>query len=725
MALDVYSPCLGGLNKKIKFCQCGKDLLPDLNKIVDAIEGGQRAGALGLINRQLELKGSRPCLLTLKGATQLDLKDVEGARKTAAEFVQAHPDSPTACALSAILAAVDSNRDAALKWLQRALAEESTSVHELVMRALRAVSQLLIATGDYLAARAHLWLMLTLAGDDVDRAADAPEILAQLDRSSRLSPLIKQDWPLVGPPDGALWTDAFQAAFQLGRRGAWTEALQRFEALADELPNEPTIWKNIAILAGNLARTDQAAEAWHRYAAMRGVDLEQAVQAEALAQMLAPPEHPLVPEVVQTYQVLDTDRVLERLVSDRSTDQIQEDLSVLGSDESPPPKAAFWLLDRPLPPSGENLTFDQVPSIVGELHLFGRETDRDARLDLVTLKTEDFESKADSVRRLLDEYGGELQQEQTIREVPAREAALDWQWRLPDDVTPATARALVEEKRRQMNLERWPSLPQPELDSKSPNEIFPDPEYRIRLLALILRLELNYEAAGIEFDFNKLRAQLRLPVREDLPAGQLLSGHIPLVQLHLLSPDQLSDDVLLGMFVVATVHGMRRAIRRLALALLDRTTVHDKVDRAQIYHALFSVARDPDEALQWLLDAKQAAIQANRSPALFLLEELELRRTRGEAAECQRLIDELQRRHIREPGVAQALYQWLEKIGAIAPDARALRRTDAATAAVAPPAAASSGIWTPDQGASPVPAGAPSQPSADKAPSGLWLPGMD
>ena len=83
MALDPYQSCLGGMPKKIKFCPCAKDLMGDLNKIVEALKGGQRAGALSLLNRQLELKGSRACLLALKGMTQLQMQDVEGVAETA------------------------------------------------------------------------------------------------------------------------------------------------------------------------------------------------------------------------------------------------------------------------------------------------------------------------------------------------------------------------------------------------------------------------------------------------------------------------------------------------------------------------------------------------------------------------------------------------------------------------------------------------------------------
>ena len=42
MALDHYSLCPCGSGKKIKFC-CSNDILPELEKVVRAIEGDQEA----------------------------------------------------------------------------------------------------------------------------------------------------------------------------------------------------------------------------------------------------------------------------------------------------------------------------------------------------------------------------------------------------------------------------------------------------------------------------------------------------------------------------------------------------------------------------------------------------------------------------------------------------------------------------------------------------------
>ena len=718
MALDVYQSCLGGMPQKIKFCPCGKDLLGDLNKIVEALQGGQRAGALSLLNRQLELKGSRACLLTLKGVTHLQLGDKEGLTKTAETFLQAHPDNPVACAMSAIVAATDQNRDLALERLQQALAHETLEMHELVYEALGILAQLLAQSGDIPAARAHLLRMIELAGDN---DTGPREMLMQLDSAAGVPILFKQDWELTAPPPDAVWKDAAEAALQFAVRGAWAEALKRFQALAEELPREAAIWKNVAILAGYVAQSQLASDAWHRYAASEGMDLDDAVEAEALAQLLAEPEPSLIPEIAQTYPVLDTDRVLERLLSERHVDRMGADLSQMAGEGMPAPKAAFWLLDRALPGNSEGLTFDQIPSIVGELYLFGRETDREARLEFVTSKTADLDAKTEQVRQLLAEFGGELEREETIREIPASAAALTWRWRMPNDVTADQRSTLIEQKRRDINLNVWPDTPLPELDGKTPAQVAPDPAYRVRLLALILRLELAGEQSRFDFDFNELRAKLGLPTRTDLDAAALQTRRVSLTQMHLVPSEQLMDEPLAALYVVASVYRLPRAVRRLGLEVLRRPGLQNTLRRAEICHSLFAFSQTLDEALDWILQAQQAAVQAKQSPARYLLEELELRRARGEPAECQRLLMRLRSQHGEEPGVAQALYNWLRSVGAIAPDGRVAQRQGPEgppQAAVPPPAGgqAPSGLWTPGQ---------PTAPPAGSSKSGLWIPGMD
>ena len=88
MPLDANDLCPGGTGKKVRHCQC-RDILGELGKIADALEGKQRVAALGRINRALATKASRPCLLALKAQTLLSLGELQDLEDTVATFIQA------------------------------------------------------------------------------------------------------------------------------------------------------------------------------------------------------------------------------------------------------------------------------------------------------------------------------------------------------------------------------------------------------------------------------------------------------------------------------------------------------------------------------------------------------------------------------------------------------------------------------------------------------------
>ena len=51
MALDPYSPCPCGTGKKIKFCDCAKDMLGDMERVITLLDAGAPlpSGGVGAI----------------------------------------------------------------------------------------------------------------------------------------------------------------------------------------------------------------------------------------------------------------------------------------------------------------------------------------------------------------------------------------------------------------------------------------------------------------------------------------------------------------------------------------------------------------------------------------------------------------------------------------------------------------------------------------------------
>jgi hypothetical protein len=503
---------------------------------------------------------------------------------------------------------------------------------------------------------------------------------------------------------------------ELAGRGVWAEALARFAALADELPNEPVVWRNVAILAGHLSRPVDAGEAWRKYAALDGVDPQEAIEAEALAQLLLEEEEPTVPQVTQVYPISDSERVTERLLSEDQADHIAGDVSSLGTEDAPPPKAAFWILDRPLPSAADSLAAADIPNVLGHALLFGRETDREARVEFVTTKTLDFEAKAEVIRKLLGEYGGEMESEEPTGEVPATAAATTRRWRLPDGLPHEQRTKLLAEKHREMYLNDWPETPLPQLDNKSPAEAAADPEYRTRVLAAILLMELAAEPTGGDFDYNEIRGKLGLPASEDVSVSTEDLAVMPLARLHRVNPAELSDSDLLSVYGHAWMNRATRAIRRLAPEMLSRTSVHSEIDLGEIHYALSVVAKNADDALEAIHNAQSAAESTGRSPARWLIHELDIRLMRNEPEACESIISRIQSKHINEPGIGEALYSWLLRVGAITPDGQPARATP--TQQPSPEAAAPTPgeIWTP---------GGETPKTGGEEKPGLWVPGMD
>ena len=716
MTLDTYQPCPCGSGKKIKFC-CSHDIVSDLDKVLRTLAGDQRVAALDQIGKLIASKGPRAALLAVKATVQMDLGEFEPAQKTVDEFLRIAPDNPVALSQSAALEATHGDTAAAVDDLQDALERIGENFPAEVYEVLGFVGRVLLNEGNVLAARAHIMLQASIGGPDNSQPL---QVLTQIDGSRELPQLLKQTFVLAQPSAGAAWSAEFNAALVPARRGAWLASSHLFATLAKKFPDEPAIMRNVAILCSWLGNRAMTVVAWRRYAAMPGVSLDDAVEAEALAQLLDPATHAdQLDEVTVSYPLRDMHAVMEKLLSDRRASRMDIDLSSLAGEDEPPPKAVFWLLDRPLPATSDGLTRDSIPRVLGEMYVFGKQTDREARLEFSLTRTDDFETRQAALRELLGDLLAPAEKEEVTGEVSAVGHALSWSWRWPDDAPVELREALISNQRRDTIFHVLPNLPLGVLEGRRPCEVSGDPAFRVRLLAAILLLDLAGEQQGWNLDFNELRRQLQLPTRDLLERSTFDSRSMSLISLPRLSQlnvSTLSDEDLTSAFHVAAMTRSLNAVRRLATEMIGRPSFEKSPEKLLAYQSLSGIAPTSDEAIAWIHKAIVAAEALRRSPAEMLLSELVLRLGRGESEEVMRLIKRLQTKHISEPSVAQQLYSILVRFGVIAPNG-APAATPAATRAPEP---AGAGLWTSD---GPAPAAAAT--AAAPAQSKLWLPGMD
>jgi tetratricopeptide (TPR) repeat protein len=723
MAADPYQPCPCGIPKKIKFC-CGADVLEDLGKIEQAISGEQRLGALDLCNRLLAQKPDRPCLLMNKALVQLQLEEHDAAAETVKHLLEVSPHNPAGHALAAILACHHLDVDTAVQSLQTALEEAQGQLVTPVYEALGVVSQALELVEEPLPARAYAVLQAT-ASQGRDQMAVYRLLGLSTMRHVPLAAVGKSDFTALPPPQNLSPADAqqFDAAQQLVLLGCWRAGAQAYAALAERFPHSPLAWQNLAACRLRILDEDGAIAALRRLAALPGIPRDDAIEAEALAIYLAGPGPiDMVPEVTVTYAVTDSAQLREQFLSNKRLQSVPVPRPEGETPNEPPPLAAYLLLDRPIPATGQNLSRDTVPRLLGTLLLYGKETDRPARLEFVTLKMADYESRL----KHLTEVGGPLLAEKLSEEETGRASAvaanLSINWRLPDDTPTEVRKRLVQEQRTLGLLSIWPNLPMGALDGRSPRQVVADPQGQIRVLALILTMDL--EESDENPDYNKLRRSLGLPTLEPIDPTTVDLDRLSPAQLARLEVAKLTDDKLVSVYRRALIYATPRLMKPLALEVAARPKLdnHPQLDKTEVYDLLSRLVSDPDDILKNLLKAQEAAKAKGRSPARYLLQELPIRLARGEGQESRRILNLLMTRHAGEPGIQQALGNMLNELGLIRVDPDtgrpviAIPSAGPSPAAVSEPAAAApSGLWTPEAAA---PAAA-----ASEGKSKLWLPG--
>jgi hypothetical protein len=711
MPIDPYSPCPGGTGKKIKFC-C-PHLLGELQKIQRMLEGEQYQACLGHVERLEKSNPDQPCLLSVKTLLLRILERFDDARKTTIRFLDKYPENPIALAESAMLAAIDEEGHQAMRLILRAVTATG-ELHPRVYQAMDVITRMLAASGEFLAARALASIQVGVHRED----RSAVELLLQMNGSPRVPLLIKQSASkLLPPPEDAPWKEELDEILSMTGEIRWMEAEARLAPLAERV-GEPLVWQNLATLRAWLADTPRCIEALERLATL-DVPLEDAVEAEAVARLLD--DDPLGDglEVSSlTYHVSDAPRLEEALFAAPRVGGMPPEMATRVTDEVPPPKSVFVLFDRVSVDTDKVTSHEDLARVVGQALLFGKQTDRDARLEVIGVSASDL----DAVKSLLSETGGDAIGGEPERELAGHDSAsrqlLVPNWRLPAQLARDEFQRIIGEHLEQALLETWPQTPLGLLDGKCPQEVAGDEAYRVRLLAAIMVLDCWLQDDNTHFDWNRLRSHLGLPTLDPIDPQQTPLDTLPLVRWSRVEVEKLDDEALSAGYRRAMTFRAEPAMRRLAPAVADRPSFTGRPERRLALEMMIGTCEDLDQALRYLEAARQEPNQPKGACAHWDLLELPLRFRREEPDEARRVLEHLERRHINEPGVAHALSELLVRLGVLNPDG-----TPAVPLEEAPPeqpslivpgqeGAKPGELWTPDS----------QKPSGDKP--GIWTPGQ-
>ena len=713
MAIDLYAPCPCGSGKKLKFC-CG-DLASEIEKVHRMIQGEQPHAALKHVEHLLEKEPQRASLLDLQATIELTLHSFDAARQTIDTFLAAHPQSASAHAHAAILAAAVESGTAAIGPLQDALERLEKDMPLRVLEAIGAVGQALLMEGELVAARTHLLLYAGIAPEGDNRGL---ELLLRMNLKAGL-PLLMREYLLLAdcPPDVS-WQEQFEEAKQCSGRGLWRRAEAIMAKLRSEAGAVPAIVYNLAVLRGWLGDVAALAAGLHEYAAL-DVPLDNAAEAEALAQLVDPNlEDPQLETVRLDYPISDDNALSESFAKDRRVEDYAMDPASQDEDELARPRSTHILLDREPPSSGVDIKRDNIPHVVGFLTVYGKRTDREARLELTADRDERLEKIQSLIKDIAGNSIGELTDTEVLTKKSVSEESLSWRWRLPNDTPPDHRRKLLSEERRDAILDRWTIAPRAALSGKSPKEAVGDPALRIALVASALIIEqAAVDPAELPL-FAELRERLELTQPEPFGPEGLDLEHVPIVRIPRMVLSQIADQQLARLLDRTTMMGADVATLLVAQELIARPELDAGVDLAGAYRQL--IQREPDhrKAHKWIENARAWSQGQGKSAAEWVLLEMELAIERGDGAQVQQSLNEIRDHHLEEPGVADATYRILQAAGLVAPPEAAaaqapMQRQPLSTA---PPASDGQGIWTPGGETAPA-----EKSESDDKPA-IWTP---
>lgn len=694
MSVDPYALCPCGSGKKLKFC-CS-DLVHEIEKIHKMIEGDQPRAALRHVEHTLKKKPNRPSLLDLKATLELTLHQFEAAEQTIATLLEKDPKNPAAHAQQAILQCAQGDARGAVNPLQTALQLIDDSMPRRVLEAIGAVGHALLLEGNVLAARAHLWLYQGVAGDEDNRAL---ELLVRLNQAAGLPLLLREQHYLHEPPAGHPCEDDHNRAQLFAARGQWRRAAQLFDKLCEGYSELATLHYNRALVYSWLGDLERCAAGLHEYAC-RDVPLDEAVEAEALAQLIDPELKEASVDVVRiTYPITDEEEVTARLTRNPGFAPYDVTAEEFESEEGPPPRAAYLLLDRPAVARGEGITREQVPRIVGFISQYGRQTDRAERLELVLDRNEEFDDNRALLETALRDVIGEAESEVAEGPSGAPEQTLSWRWHFPDDTPPKRRRQLLREETRAALLERWPERPRVALEGKTPKEAAGQPGMKVRTLASVLLLEQGTRNQRSPEVFAELRAQLGLPAAGPIDPSGVELDVLPLGRVPRVDLSGASDDELAQLYQRAALAGAAGAVTHVGRELVRRPSLTGRMDVDEVYRRLITLEEDSAKAVQIVDEARRRAEQAGGSSAPWDLMELELHILEGAQEEATRVLDHIRTEHVNEPGVAEHLYELFYALGMIREDGQPMGPSPDAT-----PEPPQSEIWTPDSARQQAPA---------------------
>ena len=677
MPFDPYALCPGGRDKKIRFC-C-PNMLKELEQVVSLLESGQPSACLSYVETLEKTHPDCACLTKAKLSIYRSENRWQEALPVAEQFYAREPDNPTAAAEYALALVVTGNPKLAISTLVDAFERtKADTIHSMLLQAA-----LQVATYSLLGGLVVPAIGIGHVLKEIPAVSEKAHTLLFRATSETEVPLLLRDWSFdFDCPSDFPGKETFDEAAVLVRLMRWKQALALLESLTQHADAWSGIWHNIATICLWLLEQEKACEALKTYASLPNTPMEDAVDAETLRLLFTPnPLGDSTEMLFAEYTITDADKALEILLSSPLFQHVVIPPHELGS---PPPRGFFMVLDRPFPEkeSGSEIVpaLENLPVLYAIAVLFGKETDREARLLLQALPMDDREVAEGKVRDALGDIvqfpGVIVKQASTSKTRVLAECRVVFPPSLDDNRK--LYKKLSEEYHATRFIDLWISNPLGLLDGKTPSEAAKDTAYTIPLLAAIRTIELWINEDVDDFA-NILRTRLGLPVFDTIAVADnsdedaliALDAH-PVWRWHRFDVSKLSTEVLAsGMQVVLGMRELRTAAK-FAEELLSRPM--DSMafsERFMALEALIAAAQtdgDIEQALLWVERGKSESAAKNVPDAAWYLHEIELHLIQNDSQALINAIEYLMANYKQDDAVMGALQELFVRLGMLNPD---------------------------------------------------------
>ncbi|MDA8697457.1 protein-disulfide isomerase [Rubripirellula sp.] len=716
MSVDKYAVCPCGSGKKIKFCKC-KESIDEMDRVVNMVNGGQIVPALDRLSEVLQTHPDAAWALAIRGRLLLDLREYETLNENADRFIRLQPSNPLALTQRAAANLFRGQVEPATESMLNALTESGRDVDAFVLDVSSALAYMLAQRGVFLTSRVYAALAMMTTGYQGGQAAIS--VLQQLNTSPTINQLIKATPTLIPRPDDVEWAERYDEATSLLENQKIDLAESKFQSLQRTLPNEPAVLSGLLMCAIWRGDTDAQSTLFKKLSTCESLDQEQRVQSRALSALVDPRSPDLSIAVKQMEGPINNAEEVElSLMANSRFTALPPNMlgSLRMTDDEVPPRAGFQILDRDKPDSLDQLPpIDDVPEAIALVFVYGKQTDRDARIEVHDVRPRHLQEVKDRLAELIP--GIELQ-ESDSDPLPLLAACQPQVAIIPFKAKQSEAETLQADLMVARLADRIVNTEIPFLGGKTLTETAND-ETLVFERTVAVRLIEQYDEIVSKSDtlMSEVYRLANLTAPAELHPTSDEAELIANEDLNRVHGDKLDAETLIYLLQRCQQVAATPAARRFATQLIAMELTEDQQPAKMLAHmTLVNTAKQTDKALEALVEAKTFA-EANQLPtAQLLLTEVSLRLAAGDPQGFQRTIESITSNYGNDPEVMARLQQMLMSYGLIGPDGAprgGSRQAEPSGGA----GAATGGLWTPDQG---------QQPPGESGGGGkLWVPGMD